>query len=59
MSSESEQEEKQRKLRERKIGLMMGKLSKDFPLMEVLGYKKLDAQTNKLVNEGKSLTFYP
>ena len=38
---------------------MMGKMSKDFPLLEVLGYKKLDAQTNKLVNEKRSLTFYP
>lgn len=44
-------QEQQRKLREQKIGRMMSQMSTNYPVMQILGYQKMDARSNMLISE--------
>ena len=38
---------------------MMSQMSTNYPVMQILGYQKIDPKENLLVSEQDSLTFYP
>ena len=37
----------------------MSKMSKNYPVMQILGYRRIEEYSNQLVNEPQSLTMYP
>ena len=38
---------------------MISKMSANYPVMQILGYQKIDPHRNLLINEPESLTIYP
>ena len=38
---------------------MMSQMSMSYPVMQIMGYKKMDPNTNQLVTEHDNFSFYP
>lgn len=38
---------------------MMSQMSSNYPVMQILGYERIDPEVNALVVEPKALTLYP
>ena len=54
-----DEEAKQQKIREQRLGRMMSQMSMSYPVMQIMGYQKIDAGSNLLITENDSFSFYP
>ena len=52
-------DERLRQNRESKLGKMMTKMSQNYPVLQVLGYQRMNKVTSRLTEAKQSLTMYP